>query len=280
MAWFSRHVRWPDGRAGLGPGWLTPLPAPQWGRSAQPGLAVGGQARPLFTAPTWRPPPGPSLPPSFSYLQTHLQLTFLARGTESLTSAPHAAATTLVGPTTASLRPALHRLCPRHHLKYPRTCRPLLKTSPRLPPHSGTHSPWGLATPSLSLPALPLEPPLQPHSDREAQLPATRARCRPASPSACARATAVSWCPGEWLRAGSRAPAPLRRPRRGPPLGPRLGGGQGMPEALGGGSAYGTTPSRSLPCPDVLVHPRPGRRNWAPEACSHLWANSLPATQS
>lgn len=177
-----------------------------------------GPSLPLQPGGRLQDPPPP--PPSFSYLQTHLQLTFLARCTGSLPSAPHAVAATLVGPTTASLRPALHRLSPRHHLKYPRTRHPLLKTFPRLPPHSGTHSPWGLATPSLSLPALPLEPPLQPRSDREAQLPATCAQCRPASLSACPRATAVTWCPGEWLRAGSRAPAPRRRPRRDLPWGP------------------------------------------------------------
>ena len=97
-------------------------------------------------------------------------------------------------PLTTSFRPALRRLSvPRHHLKCARTRCPLLKTSPSSLLTQGPTAPGTVPLPST---------PLQPHSDREPQRPATP----PGAATSLSTRAGASPYPGaqvRWLREGS-----------------------------------------------------------------------------
>ena len=92
-------------------------------------------------------------------------------------------------PLTTSFRPALRRLSvPRHHLKCARTRCPLLKTSPSSLLTQGPTAPGTVPLPST---------PLQPHSDREPQRPATPPGAATSLINPPGRSRTLSWCPGQ-----------------------------------------------------------------------------------
>lgn len=121
-------------RAGGGPGWLSLLLTPWWEQSTQPGLAVGGQARPCCLEVT----PRPSVPVAYTCRPAGVWPAL--RMFESH-CCPPACGRHPVRPTPQPLPCPPPPVCPPLSFEM---CQDTLSSAqdlPQLPPHSGAHSP-------------------------------------------------------------------------------------------------------------------------------------------